>query len=115
MNRELTKLQQILEPYGLDAAALLRRLSREPQLLASPTRLELRLPGGAECCLSRCALEPDGRRRFLAPYELAGDEALDLHYLTIGGRVYQFYDLWQGPWSLPWPAAAPVSLSRSSR
>lgn len=106
MNRELTKLQHILEPYGLDAAALLRRLSREPQLLASPTRLELRLPGGAECCLSRCALEPDGRRRFLAPYELAGDEALDLHYLTIGGRVYQFYDLWQGPWSLPWPAAA---------
>ena len=34
MNRDMTQLAQALEPVGLDAAALLKRLAREERLLA---------------------------------------------------------------------------------
>lgn len=105
MNRDFRQLHQILESFGLDAAALLRSLARDKRLLAQPTRLELTLPGGVACCVSRCGLDEDGRRQFLAPYELAEDEVLDLHYLTVGGQVYTFADFWQGPWETPQPTA----------
>ena len=105
MNRDMTQLAQALEPVGLDAAALLKRLAREERLLAEPTRLELTLPGGITCCVSRCGLDDDGRRYFLSAFELADDEALDIHYLAAGGQVYTFSDLWQGPWKAPAPAA----------
>lgn len=106
MNRELTTLYHALEPLGLDAAALLRQIAASPALLAQPTRLELNLAGGVTCCVSRCGLDENGRRQFLSPYELAEDEVLDLHYLTVAGQVYTFADLWQGPWEAPHPAAA---------
>ena len=108
MNRDFMKLHQVLEPLGLDATALLRNLSREPALLAQPTRLEWELPGVIACCVSRCGLDADGRRYFLEPYELAEDEALDIHYLTVDGSVYTFADLWQGPWQTPAAGAVPV-------
>ena len=106
MNRDFTTLYDALEPLGLDAAALLRQIAASPTLLAQPTRLELSLTGGVVCCVSRCGLDDNGRRQFLSPYELAEDEVLDLHYLTVAGQVYTFTDLWQEPWAAPRPAVA---------
>ncbi len=108
MNRDFMTLHEALVPMELDAAALLRWIERCPALLEQPTRLELSLPGGVECCVSRCGLDDAGRRCFLAPYELADEEVLDIHYLSVGGRVLTFTDLWQGPWKTP--AAQPVLL-----
>lgn len=101
MNRDFNALYETLEPMGLDAAALLRKIECLPALQEQPTRLELTLPGGIECCVSRCELTDDGQRRFLAPYELADDEVLDIHYLTVAGRTLTFADFWQGPWKTP--------------
>ncbi len=111
MNREFDALQQVLTPYGLDAAALLRAIAANQELVSRPTRLEMTLPGGVECCVSRCGLDEVGGRYFLAPFELAEEEALDLHYLTVGGRVHTFRDLWQGPWQAPRPAAIPAAAA----
>ena len=108
MNRDFNALYETLAPMGLDAAELLQSIARCPALQAQPTRLELSLPGGVECCVSRCGLDEDGRRCFLNPYELADDEVLDIHYLSAGGRVFRFADLWQGPWNAP--AAQPAAL-----
>ena len=106
MNRDFNTLYEALEPMGLDAAALLRKIDRLPALQEQPTRLELTLPGGVECCVSRCGVDDDGRRFFLSPYEFADEEALDIHYLSVGGRVFTFADLWQGPWKAPAAKAA---------